>query len=530
MSKRIILLLIFLVALTFYSAFNAYIPITDPVESNYALTAKEMVQSGDWLSPRIYGHYWFDKPIMIYWLIAASFKIFGITEFAARFPSAIFSAASVAFIYWFGNRLFHNIRVALLSAMVLATSLEFWILGRMIITDAVLFFYTSLSLATLYLGMIEKKYLFYIVAYVAAALAVLTKGPVGIVLPGIIIISYILLTRQWNLFKRLYLLSGVLLFLLVAGPWYWVMFELHGNDFITTFLGLHNYVRATVSEHPSDNVFYYYLVLFPISMLPWTGILFRYLKIVGNEIKSPHLLYLAIWPIIILVFYSLMATKYLTYVFPASFPVALLIGHTLGKMQTMHVRKNWWWLSIPTLLLIGIFALSSKFLPIAANWSILYLAAAVSSVLILWLQLKGNVYHMPKAVTIVTIVMTLLLIQSGLVPVASTRSTKDIVASLPTQGAIVGSYGDYTTSAVFYSGYTISRLVHEEQKDEQNAWSGKYTMPTAKISTFDANATSYPMSYILVKDKNQDQFIKEPFSTNFYPIAHHNNTTLYKKQ
>ena len=120
MTKRVTALLIFLAALTFYLSFNAYIPVTDPVESNYALTAKEMVMSGDWLSPRIYGHYWFDKPIMIYWLIALSFKVFGITEFAARLPVAVFSAGSVAFVYWFGQKLFDNAKVALLSALVLA--------------------------------------------------------------------------------------------------------------------------------------------------------------------------------------------------------------------------------------------------------------------------------------------------------------------------------------------------------------------------------------------------------------------------
>lgn len=83
----------------FFSVGNTVLSVTDPVESNYALTAKEMVLSGDWLSPQIYGHYWYDKPIMIYWLIAASYKVFGFTDFAARLPSTLFATFTVGLLY-----------------------------------------------------------------------------------------------------------------------------------------------------------------------------------------------------------------------------------------------------------------------------------------------------------------------------------------------------------------------------------------------------------------------------------------------
>ena len=530
MTKRITALLVFLAALTFYLSFNAYIPVTDPVESNYALTAKEMVMSGNWLSPLIYGHYWFDKPIMIYWLIALSFKVFGITDFAARLPVALFSASSVAFIYWFGQKLFDNTKTALFSALVLATSLEFWILAKLIITDAVLFFYTSVSLATLYLGLRNMGWGWYVVAYATAGLAVLTKGPVGLVLPGLIVISYIALTRQWQLAKRLFLLPGLVVFLLVAGPWYVKMYQLHGSEFINTFLGLHNLVRATVSEHPKDNVFYYYLVLFPVSMLPWTGVLLRSISILRKEPKTSHLVYLTIWPIIIIIFYTLMATKYPTYVFPASFPAALLIGYTLNKMSCMHGRKAWWNLSIPTLMLIGIISISSHFLPAAANWTLLYMCAILSSAIILWIQIKGNVYHLPKVVASVTVLMSLLLINSGLIPLSASRSGKGVASLLPAQGATVASYGEYSTSAVYYSGYTIPTLVHEQASQEKKIWSGKYTMPITEIQKFDAETANNPLSFVVVDDKNKSEFMNESFSTNFSKIATKDNKILYQRR
>lgn len=529
MTKRVTAILVFFAALIFYLGFNAYIPVTDPVESNYALTAKEMLLSGDWLSPRIYGHYWFDKPIMIYWLIALSFKIFGITDFAARLPAALFSAGSVTLIYWFGQKLFNDRKAALLSALVLGTSLEFWVLAKMIITDAVLFFFTSVSLATLYLGLRNNGIIWYVIAYGAAGMAVLTKGPVGLVLPGIIVISYIVLTRQWQLIKKMFLLPGFLVFLLVAGPWYLKMYQLHGSAFVDTFLGLHNYVRATVSEHPADNVFYYYLVLFPISLLPWTGILLKYRSILGQEIKSTHLVYLGIWPIIIIVFYSLMATKYLTYVFPASFPVALLIGYTLRKMQGLQERKNWWYLSLPALVLVLIISIGSSLLPITSDWTMVYICGILSSVLILWLQIKGNINHLPLAVGGVTVLMSLLLIANGLIPLSAMRSGKAVASLLPVQGAIVGSYGDYSTSAVFYSSYRIPRLVTEKETQQQNAWAGKYTMPTEEIGIFDSATINYSLSYIVVHDKNEKSFISQPFSKGFHRIGSTNNISLYQR-
>ena len=133
---------VFLVFLGVYLLGNHLLPVTDPVESNYALTAKEMVLSGDWLSPQIYGHYWYDKPIMIYWLLSLSYSLFGITDFAARLPSALFGAMSVAFLYQ-GVRTVSGKRLSSLgAACIMGTSLIVWIISHGIITDMVLLFAT----------------------------------------------------------------------------------------------------------------------------------------------------------------------------------------------------------------------------------------------------------------------------------------------------------------------------------------------------------------------------------------------------
>jgi 4-amino-4-deoxy-L-arabinose transferase-like glycosyltransferase len=485
-------LLIFLAALAVFLPFNGLIPVTDPVEANYALTAKEMFLSGDWLSPQIYGQFWYDKPAMIYWLIAASYKIFGIGEFAARFPAALFSAAGVAFAAWFAARLYGSGSAGVLAAVVLGTSLEYWVIARMVITDAVLFFFGSVSLAAFYLGLKGEGRGWFIPAYAAAGLSVLTKGPVGLVMPVLVLFAYIAITRRWELLGRLRLFTGAAVFLAVAAPWYLVMYAVHGRDFVDTFLGLHNYLRATVSEHPQDNVFYYYLIVFPVSLLPWTGVFLRAL-VAGR--RRPHFAFLAVWTGVFIAFYTLMATKYLTYVFPALFPAAVLVAGELDKMSAGR-PKPLLWLSLPATLLLAVFAVGGIWLPEAAWWP-LQLAAVTGAAAVLWLGYKGEPFRQPLAAGAAVLVVSLLLIHQVLVPMAAERSAKHAAAALPPAGATVAIIGEYATSAVFYSGYVIPQLVGTVASP-QGVWAGKYTMPTEAVDAFTARTAGRPEVYLLV--------------------------------
>ena len=142
-----------LFALLFLAA-NQLLAVTDSAESNYALTAKEMIQSGDWLSPQIYGHYWYDKPIFYYWELALSFRLFGINEWAARFPAAVTGILNIWFVFWFASRVYGR-KVGFVSALILGTSLEFWVLSKAIVTDSTLFLFMNGAIAFFYLGYTE---------------------------------------------------------------------------------------------------------------------------------------------------------------------------------------------------------------------------------------------------------------------------------------------------------------------------------------------------------------------------------------
>lgn len=510
-------LILFLAALAIFLPGNAHIPITDPVEANYALTAKEMFQSGDWLSPRIYGQYWYDKPALIYWLIAVGYELFGVGEFAARLPAAVFGAASVAFAGWAAVRLWGDRLAGLFAAVVLATSLEFWVLARMVITDAVLFFFNSVALTALYLGIGGAGRGWYIAAYAAAGLAVLTKGPVGLLLPALIIFVHILVSRRIELLGRLFLLPGAIVFLLVAAPWYLAMYQVHGREFTDTFLGLHNYLRATVSEHPKDNVFYYYLVLFPASLLPWTGVFCRALA--GK--RPPHFVFLAVWLAVTLLFYSLMATKYPTYVFPALFPAALLTGQTLAGLGSAPPR-GLRWLTLPAVLLLAAYAAGTHLLPVVEPWPV-YLVIAAGTIVITLLHIRGQAFLLPLAVGLVVTAVSLTLLFQCLIPLAEIRSAKAVADALPASGATVAAAGVYPTSAVFYSGYSMPRLVAAETPPSAGVWAGKYTMPTETVAAFLARTAGLTDVYIISRGDGAPV-------PGFRKVGDYGRYTLYKRE
>ena len=211
-TRKHLTLLLLLCAMFFLG--NGALSITDQVESNYVLTAKEMLASGDYFSPRIYGSYWYDKPAFFYWELIAAFSLFGTTDFAARLFPGIFASIGVFLTYAFGRQLY-DARTGFFAAGILATSVGYWIAAKSVITDTTLFVFLNASLVFFYLGYTRDRRLYY-AAWISAACAVLTKGPVGIVLPGLIILMFLLVRRDIGELRRIKPL-GLGLFVLVGG-------------------------------------------------------------------------------------------------------------------------------------------------------------------------------------------------------------------------------------------------------------------------------------------------------------------------
>jgi len=315
--------------LLIYLLGNNMLTITDPVECNYAETAREMLVYNDYFSPRIFGNYWFDKPIFFYWELAAAFNLFGFTNFAARLAPALTVLASMGLLYWWAKKLY-NAQIAFAAAMLFATSLETWYVGHAVVTDMTLLLAVSLTLIAFYCGYRQKNYNWYYLAMVSAAVAVLDKGPIGLCLPGLIILLFLLWQRDFKVLLVRQLLGGFVLFCLVAGIWYVPMYVLHGQDFIDVFLGVHNVMRATVSEHPRDNVWYYYIGIFLAGFFPWVwaaipALIKKWRK--GWRLKlDTDTRFLLVWAVTVFAVFECFATKYVTYTFPYMFPVVILMA------------------------------------------------------------------------------------------------------------------------------------------------------------------------------------------------------------
>lgn len=339
-KKDIVGLLIF--GLVLYMLGNWALPMTDPVESNYVETAKEMMQAGDYLSPRIFGNYWYDKPILFYLQLIAAFQIFGMTDFAARFFPAVFAVIGLIMTYAFATKLYSR-RVGLLSAVLLGTSLEYWYLGHAVITDMTLWVTVSATLMSFYAGYESGKARYYYLAFAAAGVAVLDKGPIGLALPGLVILLFLSWQRCLAILLDIHMLGGFALFLGVVSLWYLPMYLLHGSDFLDTFLGVHNVLRATVSEHPRNNVWYYYLLVFLAGFLPWSLVAVPafFKRLFKRELHLPmgeRERFLVIWALAVFIVFECMASKYMTYTFPYMMPLAILMGKYFLAHETMSWR------------------------------------------------------------------------------------------------------------------------------------------------------------------------------------------------
>ncbi len=515
---RIVLFLVAIICFLFLLTGNSLLPVTDPVESNYTLTAKEMVVSGDWISPQIYGMYWYDKPIFIYWLLCLSYSIFGFTDFAARLPSALFGTISVVIAAWYMMRRYQRVVPALLLAAMTVTSLEVWAVSHSIITDQMLFAFTAATMFFAYIGLTEGKKNFVIAAYAAAAFAVLTKGPVGIVLPGLFLLVFIALRRNTTYLKRLFPPLGILLFCIISLSWYGTMYARHGIDFINGFFGLNNVTRATVSEHPEFNVWYYYIVLIPVSLLPWTGpCLYGLWKRRG---WNDEYIYMAVWAIGTTLFYTCMATKYPTYAYIANMPLLFLGAQAILMLYQQKKRRVWAILTGPALVYWLIFFIAAlvakpKTFEIGSLWSLLILLPVAAAVL-LFSQWQKAYTALPAITALTTVGLYLIITYQVLVPFYTYRSSVAVLPAVPHLNGTIYFYNQYYTSFPYYTekpAIFVSKdgtVTKGDNKNRDTAWQKKYVYPRTTTDSLALQLQQHAALSIIVPQSEYDAFIQTP--------------------
>jgi 4-amino-4-deoxy-L-arabinose transferase-like glycosyltransferase len=323
------------------------LPFVGPDEPRYAQVAREMFLRRDLITPTLGGRPWFEKPPLLYWLMMASYRLFGVTEYAARLGPALCGLLTAAFLYWFARNVEAEIsgqtELGRWSALVLLSSFgaiafsraaSFDIVLTMTLTGALCcFFVAHLRIKT------EAKGAPWLLLgfYVLVGLSLLAKGLIGLVLPFGVIASYLWVRREWphqRLFKSL--LWGIPVLLLVAATWYGPMIQRHGWTFINQFIVQHHFARFLSNKYHHPQPIYFYVPVLLLMVLPWTVVLISALigsrrwQLRADDPLGRARLFAGMWIVVPLVFFSLSQSKIPGYILPVLPAAAFLIGERIS--------------------------------------------------------------------------------------------------------------------------------------------------------------------------------------------------------
>ncbi|HXU33859.1 MAG TPA: phospholipid carrier-dependent glycosyltransferase, partial [Thermoanaerobaculia bacterium] len=311
----------------------------EPDEGRYAEIPREMVETGDYLTPRINGIKYFEKPPLVYWATAAAIRIAGTSEAAVRSPIALFAFFGAAAVYLAGRRLFSR-AAGLWSALVLATSPLYLGLGQVLSLDMPVSALLTASLLAFLLAVREppgwnRRFLLW-AFYAAAALAVLSKGLIGVLIPALVIGAWILLTRQWRLIPMALAPTGIFVFLAIAAPWHLLAAQAH-PEFAWFYFVHEHFQRYLTKVHNRYEPPWYFVPVLLGGLLPWTLFLPQALKDAWRttrpaDTERRETLFLALWAALVFGFFSLSDSKLMPYVLPAVPPLALLVGRWIASI------------------------------------------------------------------------------------------------------------------------------------------------------------------------------------------------------
>jgi len=328
------------IALLFFWRLGAA-PLLEPDEGRYAEISREMVASGDFVTPYQNGVLYFEKPPLHYWLSAGAIRLLGVNELAARLWSAIFGVLGVCLTYRLGARI-GGTRAGLVAAAALGTFPLYVALGRLGTLDMTLTFFLTLTLACFWFahrgGDRRRARLWWYGAFLAAALAVLTKGLIGVVVPGAVALLYLLATGQRRVLRDVPWLTGVPLFLIAVVPWH-VLAAARNPDFLWFYFVHEHVLRYATPEAAHQGPFWFFAAVLIVGCVPWSGLfpsmlrLVRWRELRASLAERPEVAFLLVWSGFILVFFSASRSKLIPYIVPALPPLALLVGLLVARLR-----------------------------------------------------------------------------------------------------------------------------------------------------------------------------------------------------
>lgn len=319
-----------LLAVTIYLSFFHGIgkaPLFDEDEGAFSEATREMLRSGDFITPHLNGEPRYDKPILTYWLMAASAKLFGLNEFAMRFPSALAASFWVFSVFWFVS-VFFDKKTAFWSSFMLATSLHISIIGKAATADALLNVFLANSMFHLSIWLLKQQKRNIYFSYIFTALAFLTKGPVAILIPVTVALIYGIIFRKQQklIFIMLFNPIGLFLFSSIALPWYIVEYLRMREGFIQGFFLMHNINRFAAPMENHAGSFLYYIPVVFVATLPFSQLIVYALGRIKTYFKNNLEGFLFLWFAFVFVFFSLSGTKLPHYTIYGYTPLFILMS------------------------------------------------------------------------------------------------------------------------------------------------------------------------------------------------------------
>ncbi|HUO44968.1 MAG TPA: glycosyltransferase family 39 protein [Burkholderiales bacterium] len=328
-------------------------------EGRYSEIPRYMVASGDWLTPRLDGIKYFEKPPLQYWTTALAYEAFGMHQWTARLWPALTGMLGVLTVFYAGRRLFGT-DCGLYAALVLGSSLLYALIAHINTLDMGLTFFLGLGLAAMLIAFdsrtaasSSRRWMY--AAWAAFAGATLSKGLIGIVLPAAAVILYMLFKRDFSLWRKLHPVGGGVLFLLLCAPWF-VAISIANPEFPWFFFVHEHLQRYTTTLHNRYQPWYYFIPVLLAGMLPWTVTLLDTLFYARRQTAAgfDHTLFLLLWSGFVFVFFSLSDSKLVSYILPMLPALALLIAL---RLPAAGARAFTWQMSaIALLALLGLFA------------------------------------------------------------------------------------------------------------------------------------------------------------------------------
>lgn len=315
-----------------------------PDEPRYAQVSKEMRDSGNFIVPHLNSDPYPDKPPLLFWLVNVTSLLPGeISPLTARIPSALAGIGCCLAVFFLGRRLFQNNGIALTSALILATSSKFLWMAHRVAFDVILTFFVTMALLCFYRGYTEQKNRgwFYLLFYACMALGVLTKGPIGFILPFCTVLTYLIVKRDAGALKSAKPWMGAAIFLAIVFSWVGLAVIYGGKEYTHQILFKQN-VGRFASSFAHKRPFYYFFIQFPLNFMPWSlfipGVAAYAFSRKGKE-KRTHFLLPAIWFAVIFIFFSITSGKRDIYVLPLYPAASLLTAWFLHELRDPAQKK-----------------------------------------------------------------------------------------------------------------------------------------------------------------------------------------------